>query len=93
MEAIKMSKNTSIVLGQHFTDFVDLQIEHGRYGSTSEVVRAGLRMLEEHETKVNALRSALIEGEQSGAAKTFEVKEFLSKVKKKTKAIKNKRNA
>jgi antitoxin ParD1/3/4 len=90
---IIMGKNTSIVLGEHFTSFVDLQIEHGRYGSTSEVVRAGLRMLEEHEAKVNALRSALIEGEKSGAAKTFEVKEFLSKVKKKTRTKQIKRNA
>ncbi len=88
-----MKKNTSIVLGDHFTDFIDLQIEQGRYGSTSEVVRAGLRMLEEHEVKVNTLRSALIEGEQSGPAEPFEVKEFLSKVKKKSTAKSKKRNA
>ena len=59
-----MSKNTSISLGDHFSRFVDQQLEQGRYGSASEVVRAGLRLLEEHEAKVEALRRALIEGEE-----------------------------
>ncbi|MGH7071733.1 MAG: type II toxin-antitoxin system ParD family antitoxin [Acetobacteraceae bacterium] len=61
-----MTRNTSISLGDHFTDFVDDQLAQGRYGSASEVVRAGLRLLEEHETKLAAVRAALIEGEQSG---------------------------
>jgi antitoxin ParD1/3/4 len=93
VEAVNMTKNTSIVLGDHFTNFIDLQLEQGRYGSTSEVVRAGLRMLEEHEAKVNVLRSALIEGEESGEAEPFEVKEFLSKVKSKSTGKNKKRNA
>ncbi len=80
-----MAKNTSISLGDHFTDFVGHQLERGRYGSVSEVVRAGLRILEEREIKLEALRSALIEGEQSGPAKIFEVDEFLASVKKKKK--------
>lgn len=77
-----MAKHTSISLGEHFTDFIDRQVSHGRYGSASEIVRAGLRMLEEHENKVEALRSALIEGEESGPARKFEVGKFLSSVKK-----------
>ena len=80
-----MAKNTSISLGDHFTHFVDRLLERGRYGSASEVVRAGLRVLEEHEIKLEALRSALIEGEQSGPAENFEVEEFLASVKKKKK--------
>jgi len=77
-----MAKHTSISLGDHFTSFIDQQIAHGRFGSASEIVRAGLRLLEEHESKVQALRSALIEGEESGPARKFEVDKFLSSMKK-----------
>jgi len=61
-----MAKNTSITLGEHFDDFVAKQVKSGRYGSTSEVVRAGLRSLEDVETKLENLRELLDEGEQSG---------------------------
>ncbi|MEZ4417178.1 MAG: type II toxin-antitoxin system ParD family antitoxin [Gemmatimonadota bacterium] len=63
-----MTKNTSITLSEHFEGFIRRQVETGRYGSASEVVRASLRLLEEHEQKVETLRHALIEGEQSGDA-------------------------
>ncbi len=60
-----MSKNTSITLNEHFNSFIDNQLKTGRYSSTSEVVRAGLRLLEEVETKLVALRKMLDEGESS----------------------------
>ncbi len=61
-----MQKNTSITLGQHFDAFIAEQLESGRYSSTSEVVRAGLRLLEESETSLTTLRKLLKEGEDSG---------------------------
>ena len=61
-----MPRNTSVALGDHFVDFIDGQVQSGRYSSASDVVRAGLRLLEEHEAKVRTLRDALVEGERSG---------------------------
>ena len=63
-----MAKNTSISLGPHFDAFITERVKDGRYGSASEVVRAGLRLLENTETKLAALRAMLADGEKSGLA-------------------------
>lgn len=63
-----MAKNTSISLGDHFDNFISGQVRSGRYGSASEVVRAGLRLLEDQDSKLAALRSMLADGEHSGRA-------------------------
>jgi antitoxin ParD1/3/4 len=64
-------------------DFIDRQVSAGRYGSASEVVRAGLRLLEEREAKLQALRAALIEGEESGPPEPFDREAFLKEMHKK----------
>ncbi|MGI0119717.1 type II toxin-antitoxin system ParD family antitoxin [Zooshikella sp. RANM57] len=57
-----MAKNTSISLGDHFDGFIAEQLKNGRFGSASEVIRAGLRLLEEQEAKLDALRKLVAEG-------------------------------
>jgi antitoxin ParD1/3/4 len=76
-----MSKTTSISLGDHFNNFIGTQVKTGRYGSASDVVRAGLRLLEEHEAKVKALQDALIAGEESGAPRTFDNEAFKARMR------------
>jgi antitoxin ParD1/3/4 len=76
-------KNTSVSLGEYFTSFIDAQVQAGRYGSTSEVVRAGLRLLEEHDLKLKTLQGALIAGEESGAPAPFDSEVFLTRMRAK----------
>ena len=73
-----MSKNTSIALGDHLQNFVQEQVAKGRYGSASEVIRAGLRLLEEHDAKLAALRNAIQKGLDSGPAESFNFDDFIS---------------
>ena len=63
-----MPKNTSVTIGSHYEKFIAQQVALGRFGSASEAIRAGLRLLEERETKLSLLRRALKEGEESGTA-------------------------
>ena len=74
-----MAKNTSITLGNHFDEFISRELKTGRYGSASEVVRAGLRMLEDAETKLETLRYLLDEGEASGIAE-YSYEQFVSEL-------------
>lgn len=73
-----MAQNTSISLDDHFARFLADEVASGRYRSSSEVVRAGLRLLEDHETRMAALRAALVAGEQSGAAEPFDFDAFIA---------------
>ncbi len=74
-------KSTSFTLSDHFHEFINVQVASGRYGSASDVVRAGLRLLEENEARREALVAALIEGEESGAATEFDFDAFIARKK------------
>lgn len=76
-----MSRNTSISLGSYFDSFIQNRISEGRFKNASEVVRAGLRLLEEEENKVIALREAIRDGIDSGIANDFDPKSHLEKLK------------
>lgn len=75
-----MSKNTSISLGDYFDQFVQGQISAGRYKNVSEVIRAGLRLLENEESKVIALKNAIREGVDSGIAHDFDPEKNLEEL-------------
>jgi antitoxin ParD1/3/4 len=75
-----MPKTLTLELDDHFRSFVERQVENGEYGSTDEVLKAGLSLLEERQAKLEALRAALIEGEQSGPATPFDFDEFLAEM-------------
>lgn len=79
----EMMANTSLTLGKHWESFIKEEVSDGRYASASEVVRAGLRLLEEHksQSKIEKLRAALIEGELSGDAGPLDLESLRQEVK------------
>ena len=81
-----MQKNTSVTLGPHFEQFIAKQIAEGRFGSASEVIRAGLRALEEQEVRLEALRRALKEGEESGRA-DYSLQSLIEELDQESRAI------
>ena len=72
-----MGRNTSISLGNHFEEFINQKVKSGRFNSVSEVVRAGLRLLEDEEMKIQKLREAINEGVHSGFVENYDPKEHL----------------
>lgn len=75
-----MARNTSILLGEHFEEFISNEVSSGRYSSASEVVRTALRLLEVEESKKKLLNKALVKGETSGFQKTFDSNAHLKKL-------------
>lgn len=78
-----MEKNTSVALGSYFEDFVQTRIKEGRFKDVSEVIRAGLRLLEEEENRLAELKSAVQDGIDSGIAYEFDPKQHLESLKSK----------
>ena len=75
-----MARNTSILLGEHFEEFISGEISSGRYNSASEVIRTALRLLEAEESKKKDLNKAIVLGEKSGFDKKFDPKAHLKKL-------------
>lgn len=80
-------KTTSVALGSYFEDFIKTKILQGRYNNASEVIRAGLRLLEENEERIIALKSAINEGMESGIAENFDPKQHLEALKTQRKRV------
>lgn len=76
-----MGKNTSVSLGSHFESFVEHSISNGRFNNASEVIRAGLRLLEEEESRLSVLKTAIQEGIESGIAEDFDPKKHIEYLK------------
>jgi len=78
-----MRNNTSVSLGNYYENFVENKIEEGRYKNASEVIRAGLRLLEDEENKILALKNAIQKGLNSSIVENFDFDEHLTKLKSK----------
>ena len=75
-----MPRNTSVVPGDNFNNFIARAVASGRYNSPCDVVRAGLRMLEQEEQRLDRLRAEIIKGEESGFTEDFDFDGFLSEM-------------
>lgn len=78
-----MAKNTSILLGEHFENFIAQQIQSGKFSSASEVIRTALRIFEHEESKKTIIINELKKGEKSGFSKDFDRNSFRNELHKK----------
>ena len=74
-------KTTSVAIGPYFENFIKEKISQGRYNNASEVIRAGLRLLEENDRHLSILKSAIEEGLQSGVISDFNPDSHLKSLK------------
>ncbi len=80
MKRNSMARNISVLLGEHFEDFISTKVSSGKYNSASEVIRTALRLLQAEELKTKNLTKALVQGEKSGLHKNFDPKVYLKKL-------------
>lgn len=78
-----MQKSTSITLDSHFQNFISEIVKSGKYGNPSEVVKVALKLLEDQETKKEAIIKVLKEGEESGFVEDFNSEILLDEIHKK----------
>jgi len=78
-----MRKNTSVALGNYFENFVETKISQGSYKNASEVIRAGLRLLEAEDNYFSVLKCAIQEGLDSGIVTDFDPRKHLDSLKAK----------
>ena len=76
-------RTTSVALGPYFEQFIQTKVLQGRYNTASEVIRAGLRLLEAEENQFMALKEAIHEGIESGIASDFDPQQHLQMLKAK----------
>ena len=74
-------KNTSISLGSYFDEFVNSQVSIGRYKNVDEVIRAALRLLEDEQSKIKALKEAIQKGLDSPSVENFDFEANLKNLK------------
>ncbi len=75
-----MARTVTVTLGPHYEEFIQANIAGGRFNNVSEVIRAALRLMEDEETRLAAIRAALIEGEESGIVEDFNPDQFLKEL-------------
>ena len=75
-----MARTVTVTLGPHYEEFIQANIAGGRFNNVSEVIRAALRLMEDEETRLAAIRAALIEGEESGIVEDFDPDQFLKEL-------------
>ena len=75
-----MARTVTVTLGPHYEAFIQAKIAGGRYNNVSEVIRAALRLMEDEEARLAAIRAALIEGEESGIVEDFDPEKFLEEL-------------
>lgn len=80
-----MPRTMTVVVGPHYENFIQATISSGRYNNASEVMRAALRRLEDEETRLQALRAAIDEGDSSADVENFDSDAFLAELKSQSK--------
>jgi antitoxin ParD1/3/4 len=80
---IIMAKNTSILLGDYFDNFINQQVKSGKFSTASEVMRAALRLFEYEQSKKAEIIKELKKGEKSGFVKDFDRAVFLENIHEK----------
>ena len=78
-----MNKPVQVTIAEPYDSFVESQLESGAFKSAEDVVEAGLKLLKEEQARIEWLRNALVEGENSGPARPVDRQEFKARMREK----------